>query len=465
VHAFLEQWGLVNYQVDLELRPTAMGPPPTSHFHILSDTPSGLQPFSPVKSTLPASKQIVDMEKTEKKDDEDKKDTKTFGLKMDQYAKKGQSDKGPSTSRTRDWTDQEVLLLLEALEMYKDDWNRVAEHVGSRTQDECILHFLRLPIEDPFLENDSGHIGPLVFQPLPFSQSGNPIMSTVAFLASVVDPRVASAAAKAALEEFSKIKEEVPPAVIASHVKTVEDAQKNGVAVDSNYGLDRTGIAGTTVDKQDAVLEEKRKDEVVTSSCNGSDSTEKLDSSQFQSLQLPDSSQIEEAGAKSVAEHHEQSSDAAAQKTGEQNEAKIDDVEKRKNQVESNVSTAAAAALSAAAVKAKHLASVEERKIKSLVALLVETQMKKLEIKLRHFEELEAIMDKEREALEYQRQDLLRERQQFHMEQLRAAEFRAKQLAQQQVSAEQKTTQLSAEGVGVGVEDMANSPSVASPKP
>lgn len=47
----------------------------------------------------------------------------------------------------------------------------------------------------------------------------------------------------------------------------------------------------------------------------------------------------------------------------------------------------------------KHLAAVEERKIKSLVALLVETQMKKLEIKLRHFEELETIMDREREAV------------------------------------------------------------------
>jgi SWI/SNF related-matrix-associated actin-dependent regulator of chromatin subfamily C len=84
--------------------------------------------------------------------------------------------------------------------MFKDDWNRVAEHVGSRTQDECILHFLRLPIEDPYLEDGgSGHLGPLVYQPVPFSQHGNPIMSTVAFLASVVDPRVASAAAKAAL--------------------------------------------------------------------------------------------------------------------------------------------------------------------------------------------------------------------------------------------------------------------------
>lgn len=50
-------------------------------------------------------------------------------------------------------------MLLEAMEMYKDDWNKVSEHVGSRTQDECILHFLRLPIEDPYLEDDNGQLG------------------------------------------------------------------------------------------------------------------------------------------------------------------------------------------------------------------------------------------------------------------------------------------------------------------
>merc|ERR1739845_78588 len=108
--------------------------------------------------------------------------------------------------------------------------------------------------------------------------------------------------------------------------------------------------------------------------------------------------------------------------------------------------SSAAAALSSAAVKAKHLAAVEERKIKSLVALLVETQMKKLEIKLRHFEELETIMDREREALEYQRQQLIQERQQFHLEQLRAAEFRARSAAQQQLSREQPMPAVQASG-------------------
>jgi len=51
-----------------------------------------------------------------------------------------------------------------------------------------------------------GALGPLSYQPIPFSKSGNPIMSTVAFLASVVDPRVAAAAAKAAMEEFAAIR-------------------------------------------------------------------------------------------------------------------------------------------------------------------------------------------------------------------------------------------------------------------
>lgn len=73
----------------------------------------------------------------------------------------------------------------------------------------------------------------------------------------------------------------------------------------------------------------------------------------------------------------------------------------------STFQSSATAALSAAAVKAKSLAEIAERRIKNLVALLVETQMKKLEIKLRHFEELETIMDREREALEYQRQQLI----------------------------------------------------------
>lgn len=51
------------------------------------------------------------------------------------------------------WTDQETLLLLEAVEIYSDSWNDIAEHVGSKSKAQCIHHFIRLPMEDGLLEN------------------------------------------------------------------------------------------------------------------------------------------------------------------------------------------------------------------------------------------------------------------------------------------------------------------------
>lgn len=51
------------------------------------------------------------------------------------------------------WSDQETLLLLEAIEIYSENWNEIAEHVGSKSKAQCILHFLRLPMDDSSLEN------------------------------------------------------------------------------------------------------------------------------------------------------------------------------------------------------------------------------------------------------------------------------------------------------------------------
>ncbi|XP_050420804.1 SWI/SNF complex subunit SMARCC2 isoform X2 [Adelges cooleyi] len=428
VHAFLEQWGLINYQVDADSRPTAMGPPPTSHFHILSDTPSGLQPVNPPRTPQPsAAKTLLDLEKkpliVEKDNTHPSDSLSNFGLKLDQYAKKpGLLRNKTAAGMTRDWTEQETLLLLEGLEMYKDDWNKVCEHVGTRTQDECILHFLRLPIEDPYLEDfeTGGAIGPLSYQPIPFSKSGNPIMSTVAFLASVVDPRVAAAAAKAAMEEFAAIRDEVPSALMDAHVKNIEAATTDG-KYDPAVGLLQSGIAGTYPEKEEESEKEKKEPEDIKDPSLNVDNDKatigtKTEKEESDKEKDKDSMEVD----KKPCDENSATNQIINHTTEEGTERTVKD---------SEVQAAAAAALAAAAVKAKHLAAVEERKIKSLVALLVETQMKKLEIKLRHFEELETTMEREREGLEYQRQQLIQERQQFHLEQLKAAEFRARQQA------------------------------------
>ena len=402
VHAFLEQWGLINYQVDIDSRPTVMGPPPTSHFHILADTPAGLTPINPPKTPQPsAARTMIDLDgkKVEQQQNGEAAEKKVgeigndFGLKTDQFDRRNAAlKKSTAAVASRDWTDQETLLLLEGLEMYKDDWNKVCEHVGSRTQDECILHFLRLPIEDPYLEQpEHGALGPLAYQPIPFSNAGNPIMSTVAFLASVVDPRVASAAAKSAMEEFAKIKDEVPTVIMDAHMSKVKEATEKGEDSAIDKSLEKSGIAGT---EKELSPEEK----------------EKLDKDKDSEKDKEDGDKKDEA--MDVDKDDKTKEPEIKKEDGEDSEKdkekpKKPETAKDRLIKDGQLQSAAASALASAAVKAKHLAAVEERKIKSLVALLVETQMKKLEIKLRHFEELETIMDREREALEYQRQQLI----------------------------------------------------------
>uniref|UniRef100_A0A8B9EGS2 SWI/SNF related, matrix associated, actin dependent regulator of chromatin subfamily c member 2 n=1 Tax=Anser cygnoides TaxID=8845 RepID=A0A8B9EGS2_ANSCY len=279
-----------------------------------------------------------------------------------------------AASATREWTEQETLLLLEALEMYKDDWNKVSEHVGSRTQDECILHFLRLPIEDPYLEDSEASLGPLAYQPIPFSQSGNPVMSTVAFLASVVDPRVASAAAKSALEEFSKMKEEVPTALVEAHVRKVEEAAKVTGKADPAFGLESSGIAGTTSDEPERI-EESGTEEARAEAQPAEEKKEAKEprdgtAEEEAKEKLGDMAKKEEEKGKEL-EGEKESDKGDSDGTGDlekEKEAKEaqDEVPKeplepeaeRKAKVErdigeGNLSTAAAAALAAAAVKAK----------------------------------------------------------------------------------------------------------------
>ena len=328
IHAFLEHWGLINHQVEHETGIAQMGPPPTNHFHLLAETSSSFKPVGSdgkintrqsnrTNSSYiynPRIREEIELAKGREFPEEERglRDS-DFGLRLDDYFIHNLNFQTRGAAKlTRDWNETETLALLEAIELYKDDWQKVCKHVGCRTQDECILHFLRLPIEDPFLIEDEAPTltsGVDQYQPMPFSKSGNPIMSTIAFLASVVDPSVAASAARAALQEFSKLAEADP-----SKEKSIDD----------NY-----------------------------------------------------------------------------------------------------LSSAASCALIAAACKAKHLASIEERKIKSLVSVLIDTQLKKLGAKLKHLEELDTVVDKERNITDNQRKQLIKEQQEFQEEQVRAEKFRA----------------------------------------
>lgn len=251
VFSFLETWGLINYQVDPQTRPSMVGPQFTGHFQVLLDTAKGLVPFIPAKNnnytqgkshkseavvykdptdsesvkyeqpsnsqtngdSLNGGNQSIDSVtvKQEPKDansvsgnlslrrniydstadavalqDESQRqlnalNTRTYNCytcgddttKIRYHNLRTKQSLSPvcfengffpsnfssadfvkivkSESSATEWTDQEVLLLIEGVEMYEDDWNAIAYHVGTRTKEACIVKFIQLPIEDPYL--------------------------------------------------------------------------------------------------------------------------------------------------------------------------------------------------------------------------------------------------------------------------------------------------------------------------
>jgi SWI/SNF related-matrix-associated actin-dependent regulator of chromatin subfamily C len=335
-------------QVDPESRPSVVGPAFTGHFRVTADTPRGLQPLYPA---VPVSKEFAPSLKIE---DKPHLKPSSIALSKPVFIKSEKSDQEPPAKRLRiacstcsvdcsqtryhctkngtinicppcyfdgrfssllysgdflrmeeksvkheddsTWSDQEKLALLEGIELYQEDWTKIAAHVGTRTKEQCLLQFLQLPIEDTYAGRTQESLGPLQYHRTPFTSKDNPILSLAALLASVVDPEVAKSAAEAAVAklEMHPVKNEAPK----SPTKDIKD----------------------------------------------------------------------------------------------------------------NLNQIGGVAFGAAAGKAQVLASIEELEMQKQTRILIETQLKKMELKLQHFQEMEVLLDKERRDLERDRQRLFNDR-------------------------------------------------------
>lgn len=446
VHAFLEQWGLINYQIDPETRPASLGPPFTGHFRVLVDTPRGLAPLHPgmgpaqtqaptqgeassasapnqvkaepdashpditlelrrsvFQSTLKGARPVdyaeansLAAEAHKELQHTDKKpayacDTcgvdctasryqstraKDFALCPNCYLegrfptsmysgdfvrledaafKQNGSVNGASYD---DWSDEETLKLLEGLEMFDEDWGAIALHVGTRSREQCITKFIQLPIQDKYLDDAAqSDLGALQYAPrdatgkhrplVPFADAENPVMSVVSLLASAVSPAVAAAAAQSALGELTDgIK------------KRIEEAGQQPSANPAPKQEETPESASAAKPAQDA------KDGPST-----------------------DAMQVD---AEAQPASPSPSPSPSNQPTHETTSAVP----------HTDVERAASIALGAAASKAYVLASYEERECQRLVQQVIEAQLKKMQLKMAQFEELESLLEAERRSIE-----------------------------------------------------------------
>ncbi|CAM9024307.1 unnamed protein product [Wickerhamomyces anomalus] len=189
LHRFLSRWGLINYQVDAVEKPKPVEPPFTGDYNVTYDAPRGLG-----KRELNGDGNGVEAKKEEQ--------TGEGEIKDEPIVNGGDVKRPKITKSINDgWTKEDLKKLLEGLTKFKGDWESIATHVGTHTVEQCIIRFLKLPIEDKFVGDSAQNLGPLKYAPyLPFSQADNPVLSTLAFLVSLVDPDVVKAATSNAIK-------------------------------------------------------------------------------------------------------------------------------------------------------------------------------------------------------------------------------------------------------------------------
>ncbi|KAI9826267.1 MAG: hypothetical protein M1826_006689 [Phylliscum demangeonii] len=464
VHRFLEQWGLINYQVDADSRPSKIGPPFTGHFRIYVDAPRGLQPFqtitnavgTPGKALTSTERALaagnanpmadLNLELRRNVYDASGKEVLAAGPRNDGRDANGEGlaatngtggsgstskaiedlvkeskkqyycrscgadctrirfhssrslpamaattgvsptvvkydlcpdcflqgrfppsstatdftkleDATYSAIRGRDvpWTDTEMLLMLEGLEMFDENWNAISDHVGTRTREECILKFLQLEIEDKYLDGEPSDtaetkpdtalawLGSPVTGRAPFSQADNPVMSVVAFLAGLVNPQVAASAAGRSAEEMRRrLRQRLERGPRPSPIDGPSSSGAGGSGHDDGESMD--------IDRSER---EPHANATVTTTTT---TTAQLSSTTTTTVNLP---------------------------------------------------------FALIAARAAGLAAYEERETYRIVNTAVQTVLSKLDSKMTQFGEMEALVQHERRELERAKQQLLLERLSF----------------------------------------------------
>jgi SWI/SNF related-matrix-associated actin-dependent regulator of chromatin subfamily C len=295
------------------------------------------------------------------------------GTSSADFTKISNPDNSAAAETEEKWTEEETLLLLEGLEEFDDDWNRVADHVQTKTREQCVMKFLQLEIEDKYIEADlpeSQSAAPstkflrdldyLSEGRVPIHHADNPILSVVSFLAGLAPANVTEAA----------------------------------VASERSVGEMRR-ILQEKINKAPTAPSEKGKEK------EGEQSTPAATASDMK----PESGDAMDV---------DPSADSTAVATRESDS--------------SNANPLATLPFALSAARSSALASHEERHITRLVSGAVNLQLQKLQLKLAHFNDFEKLLSAERRDLQRRRQQLFMDRLNFQRR-VRALEDATKRIS------------------------------------
>ena len=442
VHAFLEQWGLINYQIDPETRPASLGPPFTGHFRVLIDTPRGLSPMhpgtrpdAPIKSeTAATATSTVPMEGT----------SLELRKSIFQSTLKG--------SRPVDFAEAESLAAQAAQELDAQQDKKPAyacdtcgaDCTPSRYQSVRVKEFAVCP--PCYLEGrfpTSMYSGDFVLlDHSAYKQAGHAAGAgsvsgddwtdeeTLKLLEglemyeedwSLVSLHVGTRSREQCITKFIQLPIQDPylDGATQKDLGALQYAPRDptsGQAVPllpfaqaDNPVMSVVALLASAVSPAVAAaaaqsalgtLTDKVRKTIQDAAGQGAPSSEQGETGKDASLETKET--LDNSGAPT----EEMDEDTAAARSSSNDEKQNTGETIPKNEVE----RAASIALGASACKAYVLASHEERECQRLVQQVIELQMKKMHLKMSQFEELESLLEGERRSIEAARKQLYSDR-------------------------------------------------------
>ncbi|GAB2289375.1 hypothetical protein Dimus_023682 [Dionaea muscipula] len=286
------------------------------------------------------------------------------------------------------WSETETLLLLESVLKHGDDWELVAQNVQTKTKQECISRLIELPFGELML-------GP----PANYSSKSTP-NNLIA-----VEPQQVSSQA----EEIVKIDDD-------GLLKKV-DEKLNGQAKDQGPPLKKKRISldpDRSLMKQVAIISTmvsprvaaSAADAAVLALCDGNPLVADIFYAEDEYL----ANQLMSGNLNSDLERPLQPDDSEMREAPSLSDIEGTAPVKDTIPLALRMRTGVATALGVAAGRARLLAYQEEREIEHLMATIIETQLKKLRSKIKHFEHLGSIMEKEQAQLEELKESIIAER-------------------------------------------------------
>lgn len=165
----------------------------------------------------------------------------------------------PTKSHFIKWTVGETEKLIEGIQKYKNQWDKISEHVQTKTPHECIYKFLTMPLSVPYFDVD--RLLTLQKNKIPLCESNNSLLSLLTCICSYVSPYIGAYAAKkivdtilekqkesiVEMEQKMKTKKET----LNNNTNDVETDPNVGAGVQSDNNLDISGNdTNTAVEEQ-----------------------------------------------------------------------------------------------------------------------------------------------------------------------------------------------------------------------